>query len=325
MLIDSDIIIGTHALIQEKIEFRDLALAIVDEQHRFGVEQRKALVEKAGSTLTPHLLSMTATPIPRSLALALYGNLSISLIKEMPAGRKKIITRVVSEERRSAAYKFIREQIQDGRQVFVICPLIDPSDRLGVKSVTEEYRRLDREVFPDLAIGMLHGKLKAADKEKVMADFLEGKIKILVSTSVVEVGVDVPNASVMMIEGAERFGLAQLHQFRGRVGRSEHQSYCFLFSESRSERTLERLAALEKYNDGLGLARLDLKLRGAGEIYGTAQSGFPDLKMATLFDFALSRQARETAAEMLGEDASLGKWPAIQKMIKEKISGTHLE
>ncbi len=321
----ADIVIGTHALIQERIQFNDLALAVIDEQHRFGVEQRKTLIKKAGGGLTPHFLSMTATPIPRSLALALYGDLDVSIIKELPAGRKKILTRAVPEEKRQAAYNFIREQIAAGRQAFVICPLIDPSDVLGVKSVKEEFEKLDKRIFPDLSIGLMHGKLNAAEKERIMRDFLENKIKILVSTSVIEVGVDVPNASIMMIEGAERFGLAQLHQFRGRVGRSEHQSYCFLFTDSEGEKSRERLKALENHYDGFELAKMDLELRGAGEVYGTAQSGFPDLKVASLFDYELMKEAREAAEELLSEDHKLKKWPELLQLARPKAEAAHLE
>ncbi|MBA4320948.1 MAG: DNA helicase RecG, partial [Flavobacterium sp.] len=250
---NANIIIGTHALIQEKIKFKNLAMAIIDEQHRFGVEQRAKLLLRINADeygLMPHLLSMTATPIPRSLALALYGDLDLSIINELPKNRKKIITQVVPEDKRLKAYEFIREQIKQGRQAFVICPLIDLSDKLGVKSVEDEYVKLDKTIFPDIAIGRLHGRLKSIEKEKIMQDFLDNKIKILVSTSVVEVGVDVPNATIMMIEGADRFGLAQIHQFRGRVGRSNWLSYCFLFTDSQVNKTLERLAALVKYNNG---------------------------------------------------------------------------
>lgn len=321
----SDIIIGTHALIQDKIEFKNLALAVIDEQHRFGVEQRQALLEKAGSNLTPHLLSLTATPIPRSLALGIYGDLDISVIKESPLGRKKILTKIVPEDKRAMAYKFIREQIAAGRQVFVICPLIDFSDKLGVKAVKQEFERLDKQVFPDLNIGILHGKMKLAEKEKVMKEFLENKIKILVSTSVVEVGVDAPNASVMMIEGAERFGLAQLHQFRGRVGRSIHQSYCFLFSESVAPPSIERLETLVNNFDGFELAKMDLKFRGAGQLFGTQQSGFPELKIATLFDYELMKEAREAALELIGEDTELKKWPELKALVRPLLDGVHLE
>ncbi len=334
---EANIIIGTHTLIQEEVQFKNLALVVVDEQHRFGVAQRKALIEKMRypdttsknssptKTILPHFLSMTATPIPRSLALALYGDLDISLIKEMPHGRKKIKTYVIPEEKREKAYQFIREQIKIGRQVFVICPLIDISDKLGIKSVKEEYKKLNEEVFPDLPIGLLHGRLPTREKEKIMADFLADKIKILVSTSVVEVGVDVPNATIMMIEGAERFGLAQLHQFRGRVGRGEHQSYCFLFTDSQTEKTLQRLEALVKYQDGFELAKIDLQLRGPGEIYGTAQKGFPDLKIATLLDYDLIKKTRTEAQALIANDPELINAPQLKKLIKQIAAATHLE
>ncbi|MFA5359866.1 MAG: ATP-dependent DNA helicase RecG [Patescibacteria group bacterium] len=353
---DADIIIGTHALIQEdihpvksgeagarpaeslrdtkriprdelfnRVKFKNLALVIIDEQHRFGVEQRKILVEKTGSDLTPHFLSMTATPIPRSLALALYGDLDLSVISQMPKDRKKIITKVVAESKRVKAYEFIREQIRQGRQVFVICPLIDLSDRLGVKSVEEEFKKLDKIIFPDLTIGKLHGRMKSAEKEKIMQEFLDKKIKILVSTSVVEVGVDVPNASVMMIEGADRFGLAQLHQFRGRVGRSVEQSYCFLFTDNDSEKTLKRLEALVRYNNGFELAKVDLKFRGPGEVYGIEQKGFLELKMASLFDYSLMKQAREQAIKLLELDTNLAGYPALKEQLGEWEKGMHLE
>lgn len=321
----ADIIIGTHALIQEEIKFNNLALAIIDEQHRFGVEQRKVLMEKSAGELVPHLLSMTATPIPRSLALAMYGDLALSVIDEMPKERKKIITKVVGEEKRQLAYEFIREQIKQGRQVFVICPLIDISDKLGVKSVEEEYKKLDKIVFPEIAMGKLHGRMKSAEKEKIMGEFLAGKIKIIVATSVVEVGVDVPNASVMMIEGADRFGLAQLHQFRGRVGRSVYQSYCFLFTDSDAEKTLTRLAALVKYNNGFELAKIDLKFRGPGEVYGLEQKGFPEFKIASLFDYALIKQARQEAEKLIGLDPSLNRWPGLKVKLGEWEAGVHLE
>ncbi len=321
----SDIIIGTHALIQENVKFKNLALAIIDEQHRFGVEQRAVLIKQSGDDTSPHFLSMTATPIPRSLALALYGDLDLSIISQMPKGRKKIITNIVPEEKRQAAYEFIRAQIKAGRQVFVICPLIDFSDKLGVKSVEEEHKKLDKEVFPDLKIGKLHGRMRAEKKEKIMRKFLENEIKILVSTSVVEVGVDVPNATIMMIEGAERFGLAQIHQFRGRVGRSEHQSYCFLFTNAESENALKRLEALTKLDNGFELAKVDLKMRGPGEVYGLEQKGFPELKIATLFDYKLMKLAREQAVKLVNVDASLDRWPALKQKLGEWERKVHLE
>ncbi|MFA6255481.1 MAG: ATP-dependent DNA helicase RecG [Patescibacteria group bacterium] len=317
------IIVGTHALIQERVEFKKLALAIIDEQHRFGVEQRKLLREKSGDPkITPHLLSMTATPIPRSLALTLYGDLDLSIIKEMPKERKKVITEIVDPAKRQQTYNFIRDQIRDGRQAFVICPLIDLSDKLGVKAVTEEYEKLTKEVFPELKIAMLHGKLKAAQKEKIMADFLAKQSDILVSTSVVEVGVDVPNASVMLIEGADRFGLAQLHQFRGRVGRSNFQSYCFLFSDNPSQKTKTRLQALISAKDGFELAELDLQLRGPGEIYGTVQSGLPVFRIAQLSDHELIVKTKN-AAELVAPH--LEKYPILQEKINQLIKEVHLE
>lgn len=323
---EAKIIIGTHALIQEKVEFKDLGLVIIDEQHRFGVEQRKTLIEKSGNKkTTPHLLSMTATPIPRSLALALYGDLDISIINQMPLGRKKIITKVAGEENRGKAYAFIQEEIKKGRQAFVICPLIDISDKLGVKSVKEEFEKLDKTIFHDLKIGMLHGRLKAKEKEEVMRDFLDNKIKILVSTSVVEVGVDIPNATIMMIEGADRFGLAQLHQFRGRVGRSDYQSYCFLFSESRVPRTQERLGAMVNNHDGLSLAKIDLEFRGPGEVYGTMQKGFPELRIASLFDYELMKLAKDSAETFLEKDLGLQSAPLLKEKTKEWEKKAHLE
>lgn len=319
-----DVIIGTHALIQEKVGFKDLALAIVDEQHRFGVGQRAALKKINKNKKVPHLLSMTATPIPRTLALAIFGDLDLSIIREMPKGRKPILTKVVVPMNRTKAYGFIKKQITSGRQVFVVCPLIEESDKLGVKSVKQEYKKLDKDIFPDLAIGIMHGKLKKEEKETTMQDFFLNKIKILVSTSVVEVGIDVPNATVMMIEGAERFGLAQLHQFRGRVGRSEHQSYCFLFSDSDAENTLKRLSALVASNDGFYLAKRDLEIRGPGEVYGLRQSGFPDIQMASLMDTELLKLAREDAEELVKKN-KLDDYPAIKNKLRKFSNVLHLE
>jgi len=319
-----DLIIGTHALIQDEVEYKNLGLIIVDEQHRFGVEQRKKIKDKNKGQKLPHFLSMTATPIPRSLALILYGGLDLSMIKEMPKGRKKIITRLISEQNRFKAYQFIRQEIKSGRQVFVICPLIDPSDKLGVKSVTEEFKKLDKEVFPDLKIGLLHGKLKAKEKEGIMKEFKANKIKILVSTSVIEVGIDIPNATIMMIEGAERFGLAQLHQFRGRVGRGEYQSYCFLFTANGAPKTLERLEALVKSNDGFALAEYDLQFRGPGEVYGTRQSGLPDLQIATLNDLELINLTKQEAKEFL-ENNNLADFPLLKARLEEVKMTNHLE
>jgi len=317
------IIVGTHALIQEKVEFKKLALAIIDEQHRFGVKQRKLLREKSGDPkITPHLLSMTATPIPRSLALTLYGDLDLSIIKEMPKERKKVITEVIDSTSRQQTYDFIRDQIQNGRQIFVICPLIDPSDKLGVKAVTEEYEKLTKEIFPEFKVAMLHGKLKSAEKEKIMANFLAKQSDILVSTSVIEVGVDIPNATVILIEGADRFGLAQLHQFRGRVGRSNFQSYCFLFSDNPSQKTKTRLQALISAKDGFELAELDLQLRGPGEIHGTVQSGLPVFKIAQLSDHELIVQTKN-AVELVAPH--LEQYQILKDKINQLIEDTHLE
>jgi ATP-dependent DNA helicase RecG len=317
-----DIIVGTHAIIQKEIEFKNLALVIVDEQHRFGVSQREALKQKSKNI--PHFLSLTATPIPRSLALTVYGDLDLSIIKQMPQGRKKIITKVISLNKRSSTYKFINSQVDDGRQVFVICPLIDPSDKLGVRSVTEEFEKLDKSVFPDITIGLLHGRLKPAEKERVMSDFVSGKIKILVSTSVIEVGVDVKNATVMMIEDSDRFGLAQLHQFRGRVGRDKYQSYCFLFSDSKDKRTLERLSVMSKCSDGFELAQRDLNYRGAGQIYGYEQSGFSNFKMASLDDLELAKSASVSASEFM-DNYSLDEFPELKKRLDNMNLNSHLE
>lgn len=296
---DCDVVVGTHALIENGVAIKDLGLVVVDEQHRFGVSQRQALNEKGRSDRTPHFLSLTATPIPRTLVLALYGDLDLSVISEMPAGRLAVITRVVYEQDRLKSYEFIKKQVTDGRQVFVICPLIDPSDKLGVKSAKQEYERLAKNVFPDLRIGLMHGRLKSKEKESVMADFKQNKLDILVSTSVIEVGIDIPNATIMMIEGAERFGLAQLHQFRGRVGRGKHQSYCFLFSTNNSPLTRKRLSYMEICRDGFKLAEKDLELRGPGEVYGVKQSGLPDLKIASLTDVELIKTAQMEARKIV--------------------------
>lgn len=320
------IIIGTHAMIQEKITFDSLALAVIDEQHRFGVAQRKLLTEKSGDLSTnPHLLSMTATPIPRSLALTLYGDLDLSVITTMPKERKKIITKIIPENKRASVYVFIKEQIELGHQVFIICPLIDISDKLGVKAVTNEYEKLKKDIFPDLSIAMLHGKLKAEEKEQIMSDFLNKKSDILVSTSVVEVGVDVPNATVMLVEGAERFGLAQLHQFRGRVGRSIHQSYCFVITESNTLKTKNRLDALVSAKNGFELAEFDLQFRGPGEIYGVKQSGWLDFKIASLADHQIIEQAKIAAEEVIGQSQDLKQYPALREKAEQFIKSIHLE
>lgn len=336
------LIVGTHALLSENVQFKKLGLVIVDEQHRFGVEQRKTIREKSGNAHAPHFLSMTATPIPRSFALTIYGDLDLSIINEMPPGRKPIKTRLVDPHNREKAYEFIREQVKGadsdvhrGRQVFVICPLIDASAANPLivddkKSVLSEYKKLSEIIFPDLRVGYLHGKMparggsvsggKRPSKDEIMRQFAAGELDILVATSVVEVGVDIPNASVMMIEGAERFGLAQLHQFRGRVGRSEHQSYCFLFTDSESEKVRERLTFFEKTLDGFVLAEYDLKERGPGEVYGTAQSGMMNFRLATMRDSAIIRLARETARGL-----DFGEYAELKKKVRDWEKQVHLE
>jgi ATP-dependent DNA helicase RecG len=318
-----DLAVGTHALIQEGVKINELGLVVVDEQHRFGVSQRKLLVRNDKSKdYLPHFLSMTATPIPRTLMLTLYGDLDLSIIDEMPLGRKPITTKIVYEQERLRAYEFIREQIKSGRQAFVICPLIDPSDKLGVKSVKQEFEKLSRDVFPDLKIGLMHGRLKSKEKDQVMNDFVQKKLDILVSTSVIEVGIDVANATVMMIEGADRFGLAQLHQFRGRVGRGAHQSYCLLFCENGSFEIAKRLKYMEELRDGFLLAEKDLELRGAGEIYGTRQSGLPDLKIADLMDVKMVSAAQLEAKAVIENNEIT---PELERELEKLKVSMHFE
>lgn len=313
------LVIGTHALLEKTVKFKNLAFVVIDEQHRFGVAQRSALKQHSNA----HLLTMSATPIPRTLALTLYGNLDISILDELPKGRIKITTELVAEDKRALTYQFIEKQLEEGRQAFVICPLIEESDTLGVKSATTEFKKLEKEIFTHRKIGLLHGKLKPAEKEEVMRRFKDGEIDILVSTSVVEVGVDVPNATVMMIEGAERFGLAQLHQFRGRVGRSIHQSYCFMFSDDPQAFNNPRLQAMVQSSNGFELAQKDLQIRGSGDLYGTAQSGY-GFKVATLANIPLVERSREYAQKIVNDLHALDKLP----LLKEKIGSLpeiHLE
>ena len=298
-----DIVIGTHALIQETVGVPRLSLAVVDEQHRFGVLQRAALRERGEAR--PHVLVMSATPIPRTLAFTLYGDLDISVLDELPPGRQRITTRWVPPGKRAAAYGFLRKQAQRGRQAFVVCPLIEESEVVEAKAATEEYQRLSKEVFPDLRLGLIHGRMPSSEKEDTMRRFRDGELDILVSTPVVEVGIDVPNATVMLIEAADRFGLAQLHQFRGRVGRGEHASYCLLLADSPSPEARERLRIIENTLDGYELAEADLRMRGPGDFFGTRQSGLPALKVARLSDRDLLLQARQQAEKLLQEDPSL--------------------
>ena len=301
---DIDIIIGTHALIQEGVEFKRLGLAVVDEQHRFGVAQRSALRQKG---FNPHVLVMTATPIPRTLALTLYGDLDLSVIDELPPGRQVVKTKWLKPSQRDSAYAFLRKQVAEGRQAFIICPLVEESEVIAAKAAVAEYERLSNEVFPDLRLGLIHGRMSVAEKDEVMHRFRSGKLDVLVSTPVVEVGIDVPNATVMLVESADRFGLSQLHQFRGRVGRGQEQSYCMLLSQNPSEIGRERLDIIEKTHDGFQLAEEDLKLRGPGEFFGTRQSGLPDLRMAKLSDVALLELARDEAIRLFEQDPNLKK------------------
>jgi ATP-dependent DNA helicase RecG len=320
------IVIGTHALIQEGVEFASLGLAVVDEQHRFGVRQRMILREKSEGGAAPDVLIMTATPIPRTLALTLYGDLDVSVVDELPKGRRPVTTRVVEEPQRDEAYDLVRSEVAAGRQAYVITPLVDESDKVQVASAEAEAARLQTEVFPDLRVGMMHGRLRPAEKESVMSRFRAGEIDILISTTVVEVGVDVPNATVMLIEDADRFGLSQLHQLRGRIGRGEHASTCLLFttiSAGDEERKLARLRleAVEATNDGFDLANKDLELRGTGTILGERQAGFSDLRLAHLLrDMDLLTAARSEAFGIVEKDPELSSYPAIRQEMEGRFA-----
>ncbi len=316
-------VIGTHALLSERIQFARLGLVIVDEQHRFGVEQRQLLKKKAGRL--PHLLSMTATPIPRSLALTVYGDLDISLIDGLPPHRQPIATRILKPQDRTAAYGFIDTEIAKGRQAFVVCPLIEDSDTLGTKSVTAEAERLQAGAFKHRRIGVVHGKQKPGERDEVMRLLVEGNLDILVATSVIEVGIDIPNASIMLIEGAERFGLAALHQLRGRVGRGEHHSYCFIASDSSAPGVMQRLQALERTNDGFRLAQIDLELRGPGQVYGRRQHGMLELQMADLGDTRLIAAVRKAAERFVGDPEAMLQYPQVMARVNRLKSLTSLD
>ena len=337
------IVIGTHSLIQKNVHFKNLALVVIDEQHRFGVSQRAQLANSKwpmansykpyAESPVPHLLSMSATPIPRTLGLTIWGDLDLSLIKEMPKGRKNIITKIVPPSKRDWAYEFIKSEIKKGRQAFIVCPLIEESEKLSkrsfegieIKAAKKEQEKLQEKIFPELKIGLLHGRLRPKEKEKVMAEFLNKNLNILVTTSVVEVGVDISNATVMMIEGADRFGLASLYQFRGRVGRSNHQSYCFLLTDSASNKTTERLKAIELAQSGFDLAERDLEIRGPGDFVGVRQSGLPDLAIASLTDLKLIEETREAAKKLLAEDPNLKNYPLLANRVSEFRTQIHLE
>jgi ATP-dependent DNA helicase RecG len=308
------LVIGTQAIIQEAVDLSRLALAVVDEQHRFGVVQRASI---RGKGKRPHLLAMSATPIPRSLALTAYGDLDISVIDELPPLRQRIRTRWVEPKGRAAAYEFVRKQVEQGRQAFIVCPLIEESEVIQSRAATEEYERLSRDVYSDRSLGLLHGRMALREKEQVMELFQRGDIDILVSTPVIEVGIDVPNATVMLIDGADRFGLAQLHQFRGRVGRGQHQSYCLLLADSPGAEARERLKIVERLHDGFELAEEDLRLRGPGDYLGTRQSGIPSMRVARITDSDILTLARHEAVRILDADPDLAE--AENSLLAEQV------
>ena len=323
------IIIGTHSLIATSakktpsVKFNSLVLVVIDEQHRFGVEQRAKLLNEYYEA--PHFLSMTATPIPRSLALTVYSNLNISILKEFPTGKRKIKSFVVPARKRLNAYEFIREKIKQGNQTYVICPIIKESEKMDAKAAEEEYKKLKNDIFKEFGVALLHGRLKSKEKEEIMQDFLKGKYKILVATSVVEVGVDVANANIMVIEGAERFGMAQIHQLRGRIGRRGKQGYCMLFTSSGSRATTERLKYLAKFDDGFALAQKDLEIRGPGQLIGIRQSGIPDIVMNSLDNLYLIKQVRSEAEQILKKSKNLKKYPNLLSELSEFTEKIHLE
>lgn len=317
-----DLLVGTHALIHQRAKFTRLGLVIIDEQHRFGVAQRSELTRRGSA---PHLLTMTATPIPRTVALTLYGDLDLSVIDELPSGRQKIKTWVVPEHKRAAAYAWIRKQVKDTtHQAFIVCPLIEESAHDTLKSVraaAAEFARLQNDIFPDLTLGLLHGRLKAPEKHEVLDGFKKGTLDILVATPVVEVGIDIPTATIMLIEAADRFGLAQLHQLRGRVGRGEQQAYCLLFAGQTNPKTQRRLKALERHHSGFELAELDLQYRGAGQIYGTAQHGFVDLKVASFADHQLIEETKTAASSLFTHHSPLDPYPLLKARLEQDKIG----
>lgn len=314
------IVIGTHALIEQNVKFNRLGLAIIDEQHRFGVMQRSTLTSKG---YNPDVLVMTATPIPRTLALTVYGDLDVSVIDEMPPGRNPVITRLYFESRRGEAYRFIENELEKGRQVYVVYPLVEETEKSDLKAATEMAGHLQKNVFPNWKVGLLHGRMKGDEKEAAMAAFKAGEIHILVSTTVIEVGVDVPNATVMVIEHPERFGLAQLHQLRGRVGRGAHQSYCILMGPRMfAEEARERLNAFARTGDGFRIAEEDLRLRGPGEFFGTRQSGLPDLRAANVIrDADLLERARAEAFDLIKRDPKLTNYSQTRELVRKKWQG----
>lgn len=314
----SDIVVGTHAVLSNKLNLDKVGLVVIDEQQRFGVEQR-ALLRSKGTN--PHVLTMTATPIPRTVALTLYGDLDLSVLDEMPIGRKAVKTWLVPDVKREGAYKWIEKKIKEGDQAFIVCPFIEESESMTtIKAATVEFERLQKNIFPHLKLGLLHGKMKAKEKDEVLRQFKQGKLDILVATPVVEVGIDIPNATIILIEASDRFGLAQLHQLRGRVGRGDKQSYCLLFTDSKNPQTTHRLKAMERIHSGASLAELDLQMRGAGELYGTLQHGTRWLKIASFEDLALIEKAKEEAQKVFKD---LDKYPRLLEKI-EAVSITHV-
>ena len=310
------LLVGTHALIQDAVEFDRLGLVVIDEQHRFGVHQRARLQQKGEN---PHVLTMTATPIPRTLSLTLHGDLDVSQIDELPPGRQAIKTTALKAGDRPHAYDLMKREIAQGRQIYIVLPLVEESEKLDLKSAVDEHERLQSKVFPNFRVGLLHGRMSSADKDDVISRFRDHRLHILVSTTVVEVGVDIPNATVMLIEHAERFGLAQLHQLRGRVGRGAHQSYCLLLNSSKSETAQQRLSVLEQSQDGFFISEMDLRFRGPGEVLGTRQSGLPDFALASLMEDQQSLELARTAAEQLViQDPTLDTWPLMQQELKAR-------
>lgn len=324
---DIGVLVGTHALIQKTVKFRHLACAIIDEQHRFGTNQRQKLIQKDG--FTPHLLSMTATPIPRSLALTIYGDLDLSILDTLPPGRKPVVTHIIQKDKREETYDFIKEKLREGRQLYVICPRInepDPSKEktVSAKSATEEARRLKKDVFPEWNIGLIHGKMNPKDKENVMQSFAAHKIDILVATSVIEVGINVPNATMIIIEGAERFGLSQLHQLRGRVMRSSYEPYCFVFTDAHNDKTMRRMKSFTRAKNGFELAEYDLKERGPGELAGSKQWGLSDIGMEALQNIKMVEAAREEARLLITKHPELTAYPYLRERIS-KLETLHFE
>lgn len=310
------LLVGTHALIQDTVNFKQLGLVVIDEQHRFGVQQRARLLSKGRS---PHVLTMTATPIPRTLALTIHGDLDTSQIDELPPGRQPIQTTALTGKQRQEAYDLIRREIAQGRQCYIVLPMIEESEKLDVRAATAEYERLSEVIFPNYNLGLLHGKMSSIEKDEVLNAFRDNRIQILVSTTVVEVGVDVPNATVMLIENAERFGLSQLHQLRGRVGRGKHESYCLLMSSAKNPDSRQRLAVLEQSQDGFFISEMDMRFRGPGEVLGTRQSGLPDFALASLVDDQeILNLARQAAEKMMMVDRTLEDYPLIKKELEER-------